>query len=132
MKKANKTFNMEQDIIDVVYKYEIKKTALSIIKYIVLISTSIFFAVILFSSVISILQEQKTLDLLDLLHENSEVIRTYFFDTLYVFYTETPKLLSILSILSVIFFIIVIYFLIKNFKRIKNKVISIKKHFKKI
>lgn len=121
--------DLEQKIIESVYKYEAKRTFWSVLKHIFLILFSFFVLIFSISSILVLLKEQQTLDLFELFQEDSEVVKTYFFDALSVFYEELPKFLSILTIFSLFLLTLVVFFLIKNFSKIKNRFFAIKKFF---
>lgn len=125
------TKKIERKIIKRVYQIETKKTVLEIFFK--------FFSIVFFGLVVfilseiffEILKEEKNLDFFQLFVEDFEVVKKYFFDTVYIFYLEIPKIILILFLflLSILFYLI--WHLIKNLSKIKNKVNSLIKFWRK-
>jgi len=122
---------LEKKIIRRVYKIETKRTAFQIVSRIVPGLLIISLLWLLGSVMAQILNEQRSFDFVNIFKEDSEVIRKYFFDSLFTFYYETPKTLLITIMLLSIVFILVILTIIKNFAIIVNKLKSIYKFYKK-
>lgn len=127
----NKTIKLEKKILKKVYQLEAKRTFFEIVLKLI---TFLFFglaAFILVDILSEILKKQKTFDLLEIFTEDFEVIKKYFFETVYVFYLEIPKIILILFLIFIAIFFYLIYQLIKNYSIIKNKVISLIKFWTK-
>lgn len=120
----------KSDIMNLVYRYEAKRTYLEVVKYAFLILIFLFTAVFTSSIVFSILKKQSTFDLLILFIEDFEIIKTYFFEVIIVFYEEAPKLLLLFIFLALILFSITFYSLSKNFTKIKNRLLFLRKYFR--
>ncbi len=120
---------LEEKIINKVYKLEAKRTFLEV--FFKILGVIILLLVIFITSkiIFEIFVEEKTFSLLEIFQENIEVIKKYFFDTVFVFYQETPKLLVLLLIVSFIVLLILLLTIIKNFDKIRNKLKSIYKHW---
>lgn len=126
--KIMKSKNLENKIINKIYNIEKKSTLFVILRYffflVLFLSLVIFFS----TSSISILKEQQTLDLLELFNENIEVIQTYFSEVVFTFFEELPKLFVFSSVLFTMFLAITLFFLTRNYKKLKNKISSIRKY----
>lgn len=124
----NKYF--QKNIINSIYRYEARRTSLTIIKYTFLILLFLFISLFTLFAIISIFQQAYTFDLLGLFNEDFEIIKDNFKDVVFVFYEEMPKTLMFLLFITLLLFSVVLYFLIKNFSKIKNRMISLRKYFK--
>ena len=112
---------LEENILGKIFKIEVKRTAsYFFIRSIIFVALG--FAALIFSTVITeILKEQGSFDLLEFLDWNNIV----------VFYEESPKELLLILFLVMIFLFYLIFLLIKNYGKIKNKLVSIYKFYKK-
>ncbi|MCX7881084.1 MAG: hypothetical protein N2482_01040 [Patescibacteria group bacterium] len=127
----NKGKNLEKKILDRVYRFETKKTVGEIL---LKGATFLFlgFTVFILGSIFyEILKEQTTFDLLEIFSEDFEVIKKYFFETVYIFYLELPKIILILLLILISIFFYLSWQLFKNFNKIKNKVISLIKFWRR-
>lgn len=112
---------LEKTILDKIFKIETKKTASYFItKFIILVALG--FAGLIFSTVIlEIFREQGSFDLLEFLD----------WDNILVFYQEAPKELLLIFFLVIIFLAYLIFMVVKNYGKIKNKLVSIYKFYKR-
>jgi len=123
---------LEKKILKKVYFWEAKRTLFDLVLKIILFFSSGLFLLIFGQIFFEILNEQKTLDLLNFFSEDFEVVKKYFLDNVFIFFFEMPKFLLLLLLLFLAIFSLVILTLIKNFYILKNKVKSFLKFFKKI
>jgi len=123
---------LEKKILKKVYFWEAKKTVFDLVLKMILFFSSGLFLLIFGQIFFEILNEQKTLDLLNFFSEDFEVVKKYFLDNIFIFFFEMPKFLLLLLLLFLAIFSLVILTLIKNFYILKNKVKSFLKFFKKI
>jgi len=123
---------LEKKILKKVYFWEAKRTIFDLFLKMILFFSSGLFLLIFGQIFFEILDEQKTLDLLNFFNEDFEVVKKYFLDNVFIFFFEMPKFLLLLLLLFFAIFSLVILTLIKNFYILKNKVKSFLKFFKKI
>lgn len=122
---------LEKSIIKKVYRLESKRTSLTIVKFLFffcLITGLLLFAAV---TTFNILQEQQTLDLLELFNQDWEIIRNYFFEVASVFYEEMPKNFFALSLLALLAFLVIFILLVKNARKIKNRLNSLHQYQRK-
>jgi len=124
--------NLEKKILKKVYFWEAKRTVFDLVLKIILFFSSGLFLFILGEIFFEILNEQKTLDLLNFFNEDFEVVKKYFLDNIFIFFFEMPKFLLLLILLFLVIFSLICLTLIKNFYIFKNKVKSFFKFIKKI
>lgn len=122
---------LEEKIIRKVYKIETKSTFIKLLTTTIIVLGSISVGAFLAVSVYSQLVEQQTFDLLDIFQEDISVIKQYIADVLYTFYLETPKLTLLLSLGGLAIGLIGVTISLRNFGRIKNKVLSIRKYWER-
>ncbi len=115
---------LEDKILKKVYRFETKKTLGFLISRIIVLLLLSLTAVIFIQAIGEIYYEERAFDLLALFQEDSEVVRKYFADTLYVFYLETPKVLFFILILLAVFFLVVLLTVVKNYRKIINRIRS--------
>jgi len=123
---------LEKKILKKVYFWEAKKTVFDLVLKMILFFSSGLFLLIFGQIFFEILDEQKTLDLLNFFNEDFEVVKKYFLDNVFIFFFEMPKFLLLLSLLFLVIFSLISFTLIKNFYILKNKVKSFFKCIKKI
>jgi ABC-type multidrug transport system fused ATPase/permease subunit len=123
---------LEKKILKKVYFWEAKRTIFDLFLKMILFFSSGLFLLIFGQIFFEILNEQKTLDLLNFFSEDFEVVKKYFLDNIFIFFFEMPKFLLLLLLLFLAIFSLVILTLIKNFYTLKNKVKSFLNFFKKI
>jgi len=122
---------LERKIINTVYTFETKKTVLELILRISSIIIVGFCGILLLVSILRQLIEQQTLDMLQLFKEDGEIIKEYIGDVINTLYEELPKHdVLILIILSVTLLLLVLFF-IKNSGKIKNKIRSLRRYWKR-
>lgn len=122
---------IQKKIIKKIYQMETKKTILEIL-FKIFIGLFLGIAVFIFGQVFfEMLKEEKALDFFQIFTEDFEVLRKYFFETIYIFYLEIPKIVLILFLITISVFFYLIWQIIKNFNIIKNKVISLIKFWRK-
>jgi hypothetical protein len=124
--------NLEKKILKKVYFWEAKRTVFDLVLKMILFFSSGLFLFILGEIFFEILNEQKTLDLLNFFNEDFEVVKKYFLDNIFIFFFEIPKFLLLLILFFLVIFSLICLTLIKNFYILKNKVKSFLKIFKKI
>ncbi len=124
--------NNKEKILKKVYQLETKKTVFEIVFKGLTFTTLILFIYLFFISLIEILKEQQSFDLLFFFRETFEVGKKYFFDNLLVFFEEIPKLILLILLVLIIFLIRFFINLKKNYKKTINKLKAIYKFFKKI
>lgn len=120
---------LEDKILKRVYRFETKKTLGFLISRIIVLIVLSLTAIIFIQTIGEIYYEERAFDLLTLFQEDSEVVRKYFADTLYIFYLETPKLLLLILFLLVVVFLVVLLTVVKNYRKIMNKIRSLMHFF---
>jgi hypothetical protein len=120
---------LENKILKKIYSWETKNTIVDMLIKIVSFLFVGFIIWLLSTIIIEILQEQKTFSLMDVFQEDFEVIKKYFFDIVYIFYQETPKIVLFLLIIGVAIIIFVSFKIINNFSKIRNKIRSLLKYW---
>lgn len=121
---------LEKNIIENIYRLEIKRVMLTLIKYAFLFLFSILSIITIGTIIIRILNDQQTFDLMEIFKEDWEIIREFLPDVFYVFYTETPKDLIVILFIFTLLLILLVFLIAKNFAKIKNKVNSIIRYLK--
>lgn len=120
---------MEKKIIENVYKLESKKVMLTLIRYLSFTFFSIVSIYLLSTTVYKILYEQQTLDLLEILKEDLEIIKEFLPDVLEILYMEMPKLPFFFLLIFCLVLSISILLIINNSGKIKNRLHSLYKYF---
>lgn len=118
---------LEKKIIKGIYKMETKRTLSQIVGRVLSMAIVIISAVFIFSVIVEILNEQRSFDLLDFYRDDFEVVRHFFVRNTSLFMQELPLPLVCILILLVVALIVLIYILARNFKKLKNKLISLYK-----
>ena len=84
-----------------------------------------------FIHILQKLAEQQTLDLLQLFQEDIETIRMYIGEIMYTLFEELPKFETVSVLILLIISVTLILISIKNFGKIKNKILALKKYWLK-
>jgi hypothetical protein len=126
-----KNNNLKKKIISKVYHEETKKISFAFFTWIFFVVFIFFLMAITYQVILEILIEQKSFNLIEILTEDVDVFRFYFANNLVTFFQEIPKFLLFLFLLSVFILLWLFLMLKKNFKMIKNKLLSIYKFYKK-
>lgn len=126
-----KNNNLKKKIISKVYREETKKISFAFFTWIFFVVFIFFLIVITYQVILEILIEQKSFNLIEILTEDVDVFRFYFANNLVTFFQEIPKFLLFLFLLGVFILLWLFLTLKKNFKMIKNKLLSIYKFYKK-
>ena len=113
--------NLEDRILKKVYVFETKRTIIGSIVKLVLYTLLAGFVFLTGQVILEILSEEGAFDLLQIIQEDIEVVKMYAWDTLYTFYQELPKELSLLFLAGVIILVVSAVMVVKHFKVIKNK-----------
>lgn len=124
--------NNHDKILEKIYRYETKKTLVDIFFKIISFIFIIIFFYLFLISLIEILNEQRSFDLLFFFKENLEVFQKYFLENILIFFEEIPKLILLIFILLMILLVKFVFNLKNNLKKIIFKLKSIYKFFKKI
>lgn len=122
---------LDQNIIDKVYKFEIKRTLKKIIIFLVLFVVSLSIGIISYQFIYNSLSEKRTFDVLQIFQEDFEVIKIYFGDAVSTIFHDLPKRHFILFVLSLITFVVLIFVFLKTFKVLKRRLSAILKHWQK-
>lgn len=121
---------LEEKILNKVYGMETRKTSWYIVSRILSFLFISLIAYIFISVLFDIFAEQKTLDLVNFSGDDLEVVGRYLIDNVKVFLEETPReILGVLA-LTITVLVYLCYKIIINFRKIKNKVVSIYKFYK--
>lgn len=120
---------LEDKIIRKVYRMETQKTFAFVAARIVFFLVSAFLILLFLSTLIDILAEQGSFDLFDFVGPDFEAVTRYLPDNLILFWEETPKTILSILILAIIGFIYLTARVIKNYKMLKNKLVSIYKFY---
>ena len=118
---------LEDRIIKKIYRIETKKTIGQVFGEIFLILLITLSSVFIFSIIVEILNEQASFDLFDFLRDDFEIIRNYLFNNSLLFIQELPLPLTYILIGLLLLLIWLLYILVRNFKKFKNKLISLYK-----
>lgn len=122
---------IEKKIIDRVYQYETRKTFVQLFLEVIVTIALISIILIPILALFEIFTEQHTFELLHLFEEDREVIGKYFWETLLIFYQETPKLIVLLIIVGLIGLISLIIYMIHHFSYFRKKIGYIIKYWLK-
>lgn len=120
---------MEKDIIQHIYAFESKRTGRNIFSFSLTIILLALLITISANLAYEILNEQQTLVLLQVFQEDIEIIKENFVNIIDTFWEESPQILLFLLFFFIMAFLTTLYFIAANFKKIKNRIISIKKFF---
>lgn len=119
--------NLENKIIEDIYRIEEKNMRWYFIRCAVFLLFSLSLLTAAFFAVMEILTEQETFDLLNLFEEDAEIITNYINEVALLFWEEIPKaefaalaLIGILSVLTALIFI-------RKFPVVRHKIDAIKK-----
>ncbi len=124
--------NNKEKILKQVYQHEVKKTFFDILLKIITLVFLILFSYLFLFSLVEILKEQRSFDLLFFFQENLEIFKKYFIENILLFFEEIPKLILLVWLILVVLIIKFIFNLKKNLKKTITKLRSIYKFFKKI
>ncbi len=124
--------NNKEKILKQVYQHEVKKTFFDILLKIITLVFLILFSYLFLFSLIEILKEQRSFDLLFFFQENLEIFKKYFIENILLFFEEIPKLILLVWLILMVLLIKFIFNLKKNLKKTITKLRSIYKFFKKI
>lgn len=126
-----KNNNLEERIVNRVYRIETKRTTWYVVSRIVLFVLGTVTILILGMVAYDIFVEQGSFDLIDFKGDDFEVINKYFADNLSVFVEEAPKELLLVLALTITGFVYLIHKIRGSYRKMKNKLISIYKFYKK-
>ncbi len=121
--------SLEKRIIKQVYRFELKRTSLAIFRYVLSVTLLIVGVVMLTIAFLQVLAQQQTLAMLELFREDISIIKEQFSDVLATFWFETPKLLMIFIVILFVLLVFTIFLVLGNWKKLRNRVVSIKKFF---
>lgn len=124
--------NLEDKILKKVYVFETKRTIIGSIVKLVLYALLGGFVFLTGQAIYEILMEERAFDLLQIIQEDAEVVRMYAWDTLYTFYLELPKELSLLFLAGVIILGVSAVVVIKHSVAIKNKMKALIRFWRKL
>lgn len=122
---------LEEKIIKKVYRLETKKTAGYLFIRIIFGVLLILATSVLALSVIDILNEQSSFALLEFFMEDVEVIKRYFISNITDFFQELPQPLTLILLICIILVLVLLFLSVRNYKRVKNKLISLYKFYRK-
>lgn len=122
---------LENKIINKIYRMETKRTTGFLMVKTIIVTVFSIILLIFSSALIDILKEQQSFDLLFILKEDLAVLGKYFPENFYDFYLELPQPLTFILIGSILLFGLTFLIFLKNFGKIKNKIFSIYKFYKK-
>lgn len=122
---------LEDIIVNKVYRMETKITTWYVVSRLLLFLLGTLTIFILVSVAYDIFIEQRSFDLIDFKGDDFEVINRYFTDNLSVFIEEAPKELLLILILTITGFVYLIHKVRGSYRKMKNKLISIYKFYKK-
>ncbi len=123
---------LEDKILNKVYKFETKKTVFQVVGQVGGILIFVFLSYLFISVFLEEILYFNTFDVLKNLTEDFEIAKKTFFDTVFVLYEEMPKETLLFGIISLVIVFILVLIFIKSFVKIRNKLISLLKFWKKI
>jgi hypothetical protein len=121
--------SLEKRIIKQVYRFELKRTSLTIFRYILSVTLLILGVIMLTIAFLQVLAQQQTLAMLELFREDISIIKEQFSDVLATFWFETPKLLMMSIVVLFVLLVFIIFLGIGNWKKLRHRVVAIKKFF---
>ena len=124
--------NLEDKILKKVYVFETKRTIITSIVKLVLYVLLGGFVLLTGQAIYEILMEEKAFDLFQIIQEDTEVVKMYVWDTMYVFYQEIPKELALLFLSGVIILGVSAIIIIKHSGAIKNKMKALFRFWRKL
>lgn len=110
---------------------ETKKTFWFLFSRSILFLVSVLAVFVFMSVAYDIYKEQGSFDLIDFAGDDFEAIKRYLVDNMWLFIEETPKEIMALILLTSTILVYLTYSLVRNFDKIRNKVVSIYKFYKK-
>jgi len=122
---------LQKQILKKIYSFETKRTILELIVRISSIFLIVGAGTMVFIHILQKLAEQQTLDLLQLFQEDIETIRMYIGEIMYTLFEELPKFETVSVLILLIISVTLILISIKNFGKIKNKILALKKYWLK-
>lgn len=128
MKNQN---NLEKKILKKVYLWELKKLVFNFLIKILLISCGLIILLTTVALTFFSIAELKSFDFLNLFQEDFEVVKKYFFDTLYVVSLEIPGEYLLIIFITSILLVFIISKIFKNYYKTQNKIKSFINFFKK-
>lgn len=120
---------LKNNILRKVYLFETRRTVTEIIFRIGSIVLVVVGGIVVIQSLIKQLVEQQTLDMLEIFHEDKEIISQYLGDIVNTFYQELPKNETMWSVILFILFVFLILIFIHNFEKISNRIKALKKYW---
>ncbi len=120
---------LEKKIIRKVYTHETKKTTTELLGRILTIGFVLATVLYIGSLLIRVLDEQGTLEVFEIFHEDADVVRTYFFEVVGILYQEIPKHIAASLILAVVALLFLIVLFIKSVHRISQKLRALRKYW---
>jgi hypothetical protein len=117
--------NLEKKILERAFKFETKRTVVDLIGRLLLGALLILMIFILGGIILAQLNQQQTLEVLEIFSEDREVLISYISDVVETLYYEIPKVDIAIFAVFVLFLVFLIVTFIKNFKIIKNKIKSL-------
>ncbi len=127
---AEKETNLEKKIIHSVYTFERKRTFAWVVTYTLVLTFLLLAIVYILTAIITTYNEQGTLDILDLFNQDTDLIRKYFFEAIDTLYQEAPENLPLYLFILVTVVGGLTYVISRNFRKIKNKIHSLRIYFK--
>lgn len=123
----SKDKSLQDKILTEIYNFEKKRTRFWIMKYLVvsLLTLSAFLFVLI--TTLNILNSQQTLDVLEIFQQDFDIISRYWNDALSTVIEETPIDSQIELLLLIVALLVLVIVFIKNFKKIRNRLIILKR-----
>lgn len=122
--------NLESRILERVYKFEARRTLFLVLKYLIILFAILAFGILSILEIIFILNEQRSLDLLELFGEDREIFEKYIGEVLDTLYSEVPWDLVLVFIILSIALASLLFAFVRNFSRIRARAGSIIEYFK--
>lgn len=123
---------LEEKILNRVYRFETKKTLSELIIRVGTIIIAIFATASFGIFVFQQLQEQQTLDLLQIFQEDVDTARMYIGEVASTLYQETPKQEFLIFVVALMCVIVFGLLFVKNFEKMRKRVLSILRYWLKI
>ena len=124
--------NLEDKILKKVYVFETKQTIIDGLVKLVFYALLAGFVLLTGQAIYEILIEEGAFDLFQIIQEDTEVVKMYVWDTMYVFYQEIPKELALLFLTGVIILGVSAIIIIKHSGVIKNKIKALFRFWRKL
>lgn len=120
---------LEKKILRKVYLFETQNTLARLILRVLAILVFATGGVILVMAVVKQLVEQQTLDVLEIVFEDFDIVKAYIGEVVETLLQEIPKTHVLFALGAISIALILLLTIIKNFAKLRNKINSLSKYW---